>query len=251
MGNLLRSLFTILSSFWLALGFLTVLPARQVEFRPGALGQAGAWFPFVGLLMGALLTGVFWLSDQLFPPLLVGGLTTAAWALLTGALHLDGFADCCDGLLASTTPQRRLEIMRDPRTGAFAVAGLALLLLLKTAAIASLAAPIPALLLTPVYGRWLILLVAHQKPAQKSGMGVDFAAGLTPTVLAAALIVPVGLFLVFFSGRTYMAVLLAHIVARLLVSAAERRLGGVTGDVFGMTVELAEATMLLVFAAQW
>ena len=239
------------STFWLALGFLTVLPARQVAFRPGALGRAGAWFPFVGLLIGALLTGVFWLSGQVFPPLLSAALTTATWALLTGALHLDGFADCCDGLLAAASPERRLEIMRDPRTGAFAATGLALLLLIKTAAIAALAAPIPALLLAPMWARWLILLVARQKSAHAGGMGADFAAGLTPVVLAAALIVPVALTLIFLSWRAVVAVLLAHVVGALTTLLAHKRLGGVTGDVFGMTVELSEATMLLVFASQW
>lgn len=241
----------IASSFWLALGFLTVLPARRVEFRPGGLGRAGAWFPCIGLLMGGLLAGVFWLSSQFFSPLLVGGLTTGAWAILTGALHLDGFADCCDGLLASTSPQRRLEIMRDPRTGAFAVTGLTLLLLIKTGAIASLTAPFPALLLTPVWARWLILPVARQKSASTGGMGADFAAGLTPFVLAAALVLPLALSLFFFSWAGLMAVLLAHVVGGLTALLARKRLGGVTGDVFGMTVELGETAMLLVFAAQW
>lgn len=237
-------------SIWLALGFLTVLPTRRVELRPGALGRAGMFFPLIGLLMGGLLTGVYWLSAQFFAPLLVGGLTTAAWAILTGGLHLDGFADCCDGLLASAPPQRRLEIMRDPRVGAFAASGLVLLLLVKIAAIASLPSPIPALLLTPVWSRWLILPVGRQKSATAGGMGADFAAGLTPGILAAALVVPAALSLGFLNWRVALALLSAFCVAWLAALVARKRLDGVTGDVLGLVVEASEVVMLLVFAAR-
>ena len=53
------------------------------------------------------------------------------WAALSGGLHLDGWADCCDGLLNASAPARRLEIMKDPRLGTFGGAGLVLLLLAK------------------------------------------------------------------------------------------------------------------------
>ena len=128
------------SGFWLALGFLTTLPARPVPYMPGGLGRAAAWFPVVGLLIGVLLLLVQTAAALLLGPAVAAVLVVVLWAVLTGGLHLDGLADCCDGLLVSAPRERRLEIMRDPRVGSFAVTGLVLVLLLKAAAVFSLPA---------------------------------------------------------------------------------------------------------------
>src|SRR5216684_378067 len=109
----------VLADFRLALGFLTIWPVRVGATKPGDLGRAAGWFPLVGLLLGLVLSGAQWLLLRLFPPPLVGGLVVALWAALTGGLHLDGLADCGDGLWVSASPERRLEIMHDARIGAF------------------------------------------------------------------------------------------------------------------------------------
>ena len=144
-----------MNGFWLALGFLTTLPARPVPYVPGGLGRAAAWFPVIGLLIGLLLLLVQVTAARLLGPPMAAVLAVAAWAVLTGGLHLDGLADCCDGLLVSAPRERRLEIMRDPRVGSFAVSGLVLALLLKTAAVFSLgtgSAAALGLILAPVLG---------------------------------------------------------------------------------------------------
>lgn len=233
----------------LAVGFLTVLPAPQVPYEPGALGRAGRWFPVVGLLLGGLLVGGQWLLHQLFPPLVTAGLTVTLWAALTGGLHLDGLADCCDGLLAATTRERRLEIMRDPRTGAFAVVGLVLFLLLKVATLAALPTPAAPLLLAPTGARWLLLWVARQPLARPSGLGADFAAGLSTRSQGWALLCPVALLLCFPTIQTVCAVAAAIGITWVILRTAHARLGGVTGDVYGLVVELSEVTMLLLWTA--
>lgn len=233
----------------LAVGFLTVLPAPQVPYQPGALGRAGRWFPVVGLLLGALLMGSHWLLNQLFSPLVTAGLTVTLWAGLTGGLHLDGVADCCDGLLAATTRERRLEIMRDPRTGAFAVVGLVLLLLLKVTALAALPAATAPLLLAPTWARWLLLWVARQPLARPSGLGADFAAGLNSHSQGWALIVPLLVLLSAPTLQTLGAVAAAVGVTWFIIGVAHKRLGGVTGDVYGLVVELSELSILLICTA--
>ncbi len=246
----------------LALSFLTTLPVRADASGPADLGRAAAWFPFVGLVLGALLSTAHFLLSQTFAPLLAAALTVALWAALTGGLHLDGLADCCDGLLASVAPDRRLEIMRDPRTGAFGVIGLVLFLVLKILAVAYLLPPpstriLPGLIapftLATALARWLILIVARQPSARPGGLGADFAAGLTPLTLTLAALIPlaliVGLMFNFDGWRIIRAALLAHIAAFAVIAFARARLGGVTGDVLGLTVELAELTVLLTFAA--
>src|SRR5581483_9690508 len=115
-----------------ALGFLTVLGGAR---RP--TGRALRWFPVVGALIGAAVGGVWWSADQAFPPLLAGGLALAADLAITGLLHLDGLADTADGLLPHADRDRRLAIMRAPDVGAFGVATVAGVLLLRFAAFAS------------------------------------------------------------------------------------------------------------------
>lgn len=250
----------------LALGFLTVLPARADSFQPGDLGRAAAWFPIIGFGLGAILAAAHFFFNQLFSPLLAAALTVALWAAITGGLHLDGLADCCDGLLASATRERRLEIMRDPRLGAFGAVGLFLFLALKILAVASLSNPpaipfavrwlppldLPLLpfTLAAVIGRWLILLVARQPPARPGGMGADFALGLTPVTIIVAALTPLALVVVG-GARAFAAAALAHLVALGIVALARNRIGGVTGDVLGLTVEVAELVVLLVFAVSW
>ncbi len=245
---------------------MTILPMRVGEVQPGDLGRAAAWFPVVGLLLGLVLSAADWLLLRMFSPFLAGGLVVALWAALTGGLHLDGLADCGDGLLASTKPERRLDIMRDPRLGAFGVLVLVVFLILKVLSVGALpalalfsaqlngwqvAAWLPAgpLVLATVCARWLILPMGRQPGARPGGLGADFALGLRPVGLwvAGAVLVVVAL---LGGPRAIVAVVLAHVVAWLIGQAALRRLGGVTGDILGLTVELSELTVLLVYAAR-
>jgi adenosylcobinamide-GDP ribazoletransferase len=233
--------------FWLAVTFLTTLPAPSFTVPLGGLGPAGRWFPFVGLVIGLLLWGVQSVAQSFFAPSLAGALVVLVWVALTGGLHLDGLADCCDGLLATVSVERRLEIMRDPLVGSFGALGLILTLLIKVLAV-GMAAPL-ALLVAPVWARWLLLWAARQPQARQGGMGALFAVGVTQEVIMMAAVVP--LFLLLFDGvRGVMAAGLATLAMLALIRLARARLGGVTGDVFGLVVEVSEVVVLLVFIAQ-
>ena len=236
----------------LAFGFLTILPSRLREApQPGDMGRAADCFPWVGLVIGCIVWAVKWGLDQTFPTLLSAGLCVALWAVLTGGLHLDGLADCCDGLLNAATPARRLEIMKDPRLGSFGGIGLVLHLLLKTLALASLSA-IPAvwgILLAPTLARWLILLAGRQPLARPDGMGADFSLGLRTRSFFLGAILPIGLIIIG-GWRALLAVILAHLAAWGIFRLARNRLGGLTGDVFGLTVEVAELVVLLTFVVR-
>src|SRR5688572_31081053 len=146
-------------SLRIAFGLMTTLPFKLPnDWSAGDSGRASVWYPFIGLVIGAL-TWLVWNSALLiFPPLSAGVVTLVVWVTLTGGLHLDGLADCCDGLLASTSVERRLEIMKDPHVGAFGVIGLVLVLMLRAAALGSLT---PAsgfgILLAASLARWCIL----------------------------------------------------------------------------------------------
>jgi len=149
----------------------------------------------------------------------------------------------------ASDPARRLEIMKDPRLGSFGGIGLGLQLLLKTLTLASLSG-VPALwgiLLAAVTARWLLLWAARQPLARPGGMGADFALGLQIRAFFLAGIPLIGI-MILGSWRAVLAVLLAHLAAWGIFHLARARLGGVTGDVFGLTVEITELAVLLVFS---
>jgi len=235
--------------FWLALSFLTAVPARQSKrFQEGDLGRAAFFFPWIGLLLGGVLFGAHYSLTRIFSPYLAGALTAALWAGLTGGLHLDGLADCCDGLLAPVSVERRLEILRDPRLGTFGGVGLVLALLIKCLVLASLPGLSLGLILAPAAARWLLLPIALQPAARPGGLGAEFSRGLRRSTLLLAAVLPLGLTLLT-GVRGIVGVGLAGLASVGIARLARARLGGITGDVLGLTVEICELVILLVFAA--
>jgi adenosylcobinamide-GDP ribazoletransferase len=228
--------------------YLTILPLPgRVRENPEALGRAAAWFPVIGLGVGAALVVTARVSELLFPILLAGLLTVTAWKLATGGLHLDGLADCLDGL-AGRDVEHRLAIMRDSRIGAFGAIGLILLLLMEIAAIAELPGDTRdrALLAVPVIARATPPLLSRLfPPARSEGLGAAFGAAVgwwaAPVALAIAL--GVALAALRMAGLVVFAVSVVSALACARFFAA--RLAGVTGDVFGAAIEIAELAGLL------
>lgn len=241
------------------IGFLTVLPVGS----PGSAGLASArvWFPVVGLLVGLVLAGidqlmhwgypVFTENVHYFPTLLAAAILVVTLVVLTRALHLDGFMDCCDGLLGSFDRERRLEIMRDSRVGTFGVTGLVSLLLMKLAALVALSAGgrVWVLLLFPCLSRWVMVMVMQVFPyVRRQGIGTAFLEGngRIPTVMGLVITVLATLAI---AGPFGLALLGGASAVGWLVGAwASKLLGGVTGDVYGAVNELTEASVLALAA---
>jgi len=235
-------------SLRIAVGLMTTLPVKLPEnWSAGDSGRASVWYPFVGLVVGAI-TWLAWNGAILvFPPWVAGVATLVVWVVVTGGLHLDGLADCCDGLLASTSVERRLEIMKDPHVGAFGMIGLVLVLLLKAAALGSLT-PVSSLgiLLAATLARWCILPAGLLPLARPSGMGADFALGFRGSYIIWGAIPPLAIAIL--SGVHGVLSVLAGLGAgALTLWLAKSRIGGVTGDVFGMVVEIVETIVLIAF----
>jgi adenosylcobinamide-GDP ribazoletransferase len=242
-----------MGSLILALRFLTVIPVPGRESTgPSALGRAAWWFPVVGLMLGSALAVAALAADALFPPLVAAALLVTGWKVVTGGIHLDGLADSLDGL-AGRDAARRLAIMRDSRIGVFGAAGLVLLCLLAVTALASLSTSVRlrVLVLAPGIGRVAPLLagawLAPATPGQ--GLGAAFAAGLSRWAGPAHVVAGVALagWLLGIWGAAIAA--LAWSVALLAAGFVARRLGGLTGDVLGAVVEVAELGTLLGAAA--
>jgi len=233
-----------------AVGFLTVLPVPAFAREATARDQAAPWFPVVGLALGGGVLGASSILAPMFPPLVVGALLVSLWASLTGFLHLDGLADACDGLLASGSRERRLEILRDPRIGAYGAAGLSLVLLLKAACLAAASArAAPSLLLAPALARWLAASLAIFAPARPDGLGREFHSSARPAWVLLAALTPV---LILAAGglRSVLAAALALACAAAIGLLARCRLGGMTGDVLGLAIEATEVAVLLVYSVE-
>jgi adenosylcobinamide-GDP ribazoletransferase len=235
----------------IAFNLLTILPFRSpAGWQPGDSGRAAGWYPWVGLVIGGLVAGAYTLFDLYFSTLVSAALSLLVWVILTGGLHLDGLADCCDGLFHPSSPERRLEIMKDSRMGAFGGIGLTLALLLKFSGLASLPADrlLPAILLAASLGRWFIILAGFEPMARTGGMGADYASGLSRSALFWGGLIPLGLIL-FLGIPGLVALGITFLAVFLLLRFAQARIGGVTGDVFGLIVEVSEILVLVTLSA--
>lgn len=239
-------------SLALALRYLTIAPLPAgAHVEPTMLGRAAPWFPLIGLALGLVVAGAAGVLDALFPPLLDALLTVTVWKLLTGGLHLDGLSDCLDGLVGRDADDR-LRIMHDSRIGAFGVIGLILFLLLEVAAVSELSptARWRALMAAPALARAMPPLAAFIFPqATPLGQGAMFRAGLRPAGVLGALALAAAIAIVLL-GLAGMAVLGLAVLATLALGwFSTRRLGGITGDVMGATIEAAELIVLLTLVA--
>src|SRR6266508_3394509 len=230
----------------LAVRFLTIVPVPGREATGvGALGRAAWWFPAVGLGPGACLVAADHLFAFVFPPLLGTVLLLALWKILTGGVHLDG--------LAGRDAERRIAIMRDSRIGVFGAAGLVLCLLIATGALDALpAGRHPAvLLLAPAVGRLAPVLIGPLFPAATPGQGAgaSFLEGLSPW--AAPVCVPATWILAGVLLGPWGGLVLGLALASVLLWAVwlASRLGGITGDALGSSVELGELATLVAAAA--
>jgi adenosylcobinamide-GDP ribazoletransferase len=230
---------------------LPVISSPQGKFTDdwlaGDSGRASVWYPFVGLIIGALIWLTWKAAMILFPSWVAGIITLIVWVALTGGLHLDGFADCCDGLFVSATPERRLEIMKDPRLGTFGGIGLISVLMIKAATLATLTPTASfGILLSASLARWFILSAGLLPLARPSGMGADFASGFRRSFILWGAIIPLAIAIVI-GERAILPILTGFGAAASVLWLAKSRIGGVTGDVFGAIVEVVEAVILLAF----
>ncbi|MDP5185241.1 adenosylcobinamide-GDP ribazoletransferase [Blastococcus sp. BMG 814] len=248
-----------------ALGVFSVLPVPASARVPGP--GVLRWLPLVGALIGALASVpalAVWRGSGEGAPLLAAALVIGSLALLTRGLHLDGTADLADGLGSGRPAEQALALMRRPDVGAFGVAALVCVLLVQVAALSVVledssraAGPVGVVLATTA-GRVAVLHAAARPAAAGSALGVLVAGAGSPAVrwTATLLLLAAAAGLRLLAGGSaadaawaVAAVLVALAAGAGLTAHAARRLGGVTGDVFGAVVETGTTAALVVLAA--
>jgi adenosylcobinamide-GDP ribazoletransferase len=208
------------------------------------LAGAVRYFPVVGLIVGASAAATLWLAAQVLPVPLPAILATVVTVLMTGALHEDGLADTCDGLGGGATRDRALEIMKDPRIGAFGGIALILMLLLKISALSVMPVwtAMAALVAAHAFSRFCAVLIGfagrYVGSAERSRAAPVVQRVKVGDVLIAAVF---GLPALVLCGRgAIIAVVVALVLLGLLVRWCVQRIGGYTGDTLGATQQITE-----------
>ncbi|MFC0228436.1 adenosylcobinamide-GDP ribazoletransferase [Serratia aquatilis] len=240
--------------FLATLQFMTRIPvpARWTQglaldhYEQGIVG-----FPLIGLIVGAIGGAVFsLLAPWCGLPLAALGYVLAL-ALVTGAFHLDGLADTCDGVFSARSRENMLEIMRDSRLGTNGGLALVFIVLAKVLVVSELALrglPMLATLMAAgVASRSLVVLLMHRQRYAREGDGLGNIYIGRVNGMQTLLTLAFGAVLVMLLGQSKAMFALGYALVALLLLRAylNRRLGGQTGDTLGAAIEVAELVFLI------
>ena len=238
-----------MNRFLAALQFLTIirLPWRR-DVQLEELGRSTGYFPVIGLIIGLILVGLNWLFGLVLPSAVATALLIVSLAVISGALHLDGFVDTCDGIAGHKTVEARWKVMRDSRVGGFGIVGVVLLLLVKYVSLSSIPEPLllTTLVLMPVVSRWAMVYAIFTYPyARPSGLGKAFKQGTSwPRFTMATLItVAVAVILAQLVGLGIM--FLIWVITVVMAVYFKSKFSGLTGDNYGAINEVAEVAVLI------
>lgn len=232
-----------------AIGFLTRVPVRVDGPWAAARGARMAWaYPLAGVTVGVLLCAVGWLTLGIGVPF-AAAFALAASVIVTGALHEDGLADSADGLWGGWTPDRRLAIMQDSRTGAFGVLALVLALLLRWLGISAAldAGAWWALLALPAVSRAAMVPLMALPHARPGGVSATVGHPPAPTILlalgiGAVIVLPLGV------SAIWVCLAVGFVVIGVALIAMSK-IRGQTGDILGAAQQLTEIAGWAVLAA--
>jgi adenosylcobinamide-GDP ribazoletransferase len=225
-----------------AVSFLTVIKLKTAGYSPA---QAVPYFALTGFLIGLGLYGVGELSESVFiqPVLMLIYL-----AVITGALHLDGFIDSADALFSHRSRERKLEIMKDPHAGSMGITAVVILLIAKWSAFSAMD-NVWLIVFVPAYARFAAVLCMVYLPyVRENGLGRMFSEGAGKGALYQ--IAPFALLVLIFGGLKLFLVFHAVYAATVyaVMSFYRHSLGGVTGDLMGAMIEVTEAVMFITAA---
>lgn len=235
--------------FLAALQFLTIIPIPwQREANPEELGRSAGYFPVVGLIIGLILTGLNWLFGLILPPAVTSALLIVSLVVLSGALHLDGFADTCDGIAGHKSVEDRWQVMHDSRAGGFAIIGIVLLLLVKYVSLNSIPEPLlmTALVLMPVVSRWAMVYAIFAYPyARPSGLGKAFKQGTSWHWLTMATLIALVIVVILAQIVGLAIMFLTWVITVAMAAYLKRKFSGLTGDTYGAINEVSEVGVLI------
>lgn len=236
-----------MKQFLIALQFLTILPVRISEVKEKDFGKSLVYFPIVGMLIGCLLTLSLFVFSFL-PPQVSVVLILVISIIITGGIHLDGFADTCDGLYGFKSKEEILKIMRDSCIGTMGVIGIICLLLLKFTILAGIPKETlwKSLIMMAVFARWIQgLACSISNYARQDGKAKYFIEYADKKGVFIGGLFTLALFLLLANFKGLILFTISLVPIFLFINYIKRKIGGMTGDTIGATNEVAEILILL------
>lgn len=237
---------------------ISILP--NIKFDENKLVKYISLLPLVGLLIGLILAGLYYLVKVVFAldstnqQLLVALLIVFLETIMTGALHLDGLADTFDGLFSNRSKEKILEIMKDSCNGTFGTLSLVFIILLKVILLANINKKymLFTIILMPVLGRmsiiWSAGLSKYARRTNELGMRLINKAGYLDIIISSSLSLTIGLLFSFVFDVNIKILIFAFIILILFViyytQYIKKNIGGATGDTLGSIVELSEVLFI-------
>ncbi|UNC92489.1 adenosylcobinamide-GDP ribazoletransferase [Candidatus Contubernalis alkaliaceticus] len=240
-----------MKAFLIAMQFLTRIPVTvKGSIEEDELLKSIYFYPLIGLIIGIILFFINQLVSGVMPSGVIPTVILASLVFLTGGLHMDGFMDTMDALGSGAEKERALEIMKDSRVGAFGVLGAIILLIVKLSFLQNLSIHVfpDVLLVMPILSRLAVVVSMPMGDYAREGYGlgkvmidgVGWKQVLVTTAFSLLLVFPVIGFRVF----SISAVLILFLF--LWNGYLKRKIGGITGDTLGATIEMADVLVLTV-----
>lgn len=232
----------------LAFQFLTRIPInKNIDFSKENLSKAINFFPVVGIVIGLASSLTYSLFSKLSTDI-ASFLAMLTILILTGGLHIDGLADSFDGFFSNRDREKTLEIMSDSRIGVFGVIAIVINILFKYIIIKNLTRDIPVVLALALGNSRLITsyVMAFKKSAKPTGLGKMFNESKPyKNFLITAIIY---IIIIIFINPIYLIPLLVNYLLSIYISyVSNKKIGGYTGDVYGLLIELGDSISLLSF----
>ncbi|MGB9681442.1 MAG: adenosylcobinamide-GDP ribazoletransferase [bacterium] len=235
-----------MNEFLEALKFLTIVPInRSTDER--ALAKSPRVFPLVGFFLGLSLSLFLFFFSRITGYWISIMLTILAWEGITGGIHIDGLADTFDGILSRKDRESILEVMRDSRIGTMGALAIFFLLTLKFLSLGEGYNAYTRVIVAPIYGRFLITLSIYLFPyGRKEGKGSIFSNVLTQRDIIFSGAITLVLGLLTGGEKGLLAFFAVIIIGYLIGLYLTRRIGGLTGDMYGAICEITELITLLI-----
>lgn len=235
----------------IAISFFTRIPIKLKDVTSEEFYDSMILIPIVGLFIGCILYGVSVLFSFIHFIELQALLMVIAYIWLTGGLHLDGFADTTDALFSARDQEKMMEIMKDSRLGAFGAIGLILLILTNWLSFTIILPEYSiALLLIPVFGRVAAIMSTCFSTYAPGGGGLG-RRFVEMTKLHHFIIYLVSLFLfaTFVLGIPGLVTAVVSLIPGIiLMKNLQYKIGGMTGDTIGMTIEMNQTFFMVIYS---
>lgn len=231
----------------LSLQFFTHIPINiPIDFNHKNIRYSIFFLPLVGLVIGGI-SGLIYLFLSKYNLMIASFMTLLSTIILTGGLHLDGLSDTFDGFLSNRDKNSTLEIMRDSRVGAFGVLSIVLIIIFKFILIFSIK-NLPLVLIfsfinSRIANGWIM---ATKKPARDDGLGKMFRDS-EPKTLVIISIAAYSVVLILLNPKYIITLLVTILLAEYISHISYKKIGGLTGDVYGAIIEIGDAVSLLSF----